>query len=313
MGCLTACLIASTSLGLHAADPPAATPDGATAAAALPLNYNTDQLRDMAIRRLAAQGMLESDPPSSMWSAMVQQTASLIEAGMQVGQLQSELRVLRSEVAELRTFIADHERLGDDYQSYQAILNETKRLITHQIRLETKRKTDELRKTKKSRAQQRKAQQAAVLDPYAHLVALGFNHLGNGVMLGKSGYQYAKRDVTSERVTYVPTNGGGTRRVVKSETRQQSDYSVMTISGSLLNATDTIRNVGVAFAFRDSHGNQIGQETVMVENMRPNVPYPFTSELSMASDRPFATETQWVLYSDPTVPAATPVSPAPTP
>ena len=83
------------------------------------------------------------------------------------------------------------------------------------------------------------------------------------------------------------------------------DYTKMTISGSLLNGDATTRNIGVAFVFRDAHGNQIGQETVVIENARPDVPYPFTGELVMASDLPFASHTSWVLFADTSPPANT--------
>jgi hypothetical protein len=88
------------------------------------------------------------------------------------------------------------------------------------------------------------------------------------------------------------------------ESREEIDYAKMTISGSLLNGAKITRNIGVAFVFRDQYGNQIGQETVVIENARPDVPYPFTGELVMASDQPFSSMTSWVLFADTAPPAA---------
>jgi hypothetical protein len=66
-----------------------------------------------------------------------------------------------------------------------------------------------------------------------------------------------------------------------------------------MSAAEDVRNIGIALVFFDAAGNQVGHETVQVENARPEVPYPFTSTIGMASDRPFASSSQYVLYSDP--------------
>ena len=76
------------------------------------------------------------------------------------------------------------------------------------------------------------------------------------------------------------------------------DYSKMTISGSILNASDIVRNIGVAITFFDDSGNQVGHETVEIRNARPDVPYPFTSKIEMALNRPFALSSTYVLYAD---------------
>ncbi|MCH2141411.1 MAG: FxLYD domain-containing protein [Phycisphaerales bacterium] len=308
MGCtittwLTLCLINSAVIAQTQEDPAPTT----EADTEIQLHYTADQLRDMAIGRLNAQGMLESDPPTTMWSSLVQQTAALIEANIQRKTLQSELRALTAEVEELRAFIIDHERLGDDFQSYQNVLKETRRLVDHQMKMDNARRADAMRDARRAKVASQQAKVKAAQDPLANLKSLGFKDLGSGIMLGKSSYQYAKRDVTSEKISYVPTPGGGVRRVVKTETQQQNDYGTMTISGTLLNGTTEVLHVGIAIAFQDAHGNQIGQETIQVKNMRPNVPYPFTGELTMASDRPFATESQWTLYADPAEPSSPPM------
>jgi hypothetical protein len=73
----------------------------------------------------------------------------------------------------------------------------------------------------------------------------------------------------------------------------------MTISGSVLNAADDVRDMGVAITFFDDNGNQVGHEIVQIKNARPNVPYPFTSRLDMALNRAFTSSSIYVLYSDP--------------
>ena len=292
---LALCLMASAVV----ADPP----QNPTDELDITIQYTSDQLRDMAIGRLSSQGMLESDPPATMWSSLVQQTAALIEANMQRKSLQSQLRALTTEVEKLRAFIVDHERLGDDFESYQSVLKETRRMVDLQMKQDSARKADAIREARRAKIAAQQAQARVAQDPLAHLKAMGFKDVGNGIMLGKSSYQYGKRDVTAEKISYVPIPGGGVRRVVNTETRQEHDYQSMTISGTLLNSTSEVRHVGIAIAFQDAHGNQIGQETIQVQNMRPDVPYPFTASLSMASDRPFATESQWTLYSDPVPPS----------
>jgi hypothetical protein len=80
------------------------------------------------------------------------------------------------------------------------------------------------------------------------------------------------------------------------------DYSRMTISGSVLNAGTETRNIGIAVAFFDDFGNQVGGETILVNNARPDVPYPFTSELKMALNRPFTSSTVYTIHADPIAP-----------
>ena len=73
----------------------------------------------------------------------------------------------------------------------------------------------------------------------------------------------------------------------------------MTISGSVLNAGNAPRDIGIAITFFDENGNQVGSEIVQINNARPNVPYPFTSKVDMALNRAFSTSSTYVLYADP--------------
>ena len=73
----------------------------------------------------------------------------------------------------------------------------------------------------------------------------------------------------------------------------------MTISGSILNAAEEVRNIGVAVAFFDENGTQVGGEIIQVNNARPDVPYPFTATIAMALNRAFTSASTYVLYADP--------------
>ena len=123
----------------------------------------------------------------------------------------------------------------------------------------------------------------------------GFAPLGLDVYSGKWAYFYETTDITRSRIAYQPGIGNYLRLYQD----KKIDYSKMTISGSIINGSDQVRNVGVAITFFDEHGNQVGQETVQVNNARPDVPYPFTSKIDMALDRPFDSSSTYVLYADP--------------
>ena len=87
------------------------------------------------------------------------------------------------------------------------------------------------------------------------------------------------------------------------------DFTEMTISGSVLNASQEVRNIGVAVAFFDENGSQVGGEIIQINNARPDVPYPFTSAIAMALNRAFTSASTYVLYADP-VEAPGPGSPS---
>ena len=76
----------------------------------------------------------------------------------------------------------------------------------------------------------------------------------------------------------------------------------MTISGSVMNAAEEVRDIGIALTFFDEAGSQVGGEIIQVNNARPQVPYPFTVPIAMALDRPFDSTSTYVLYADPSAP-----------
>ena len=78
----------------------------------------------------------------------------------------------------------------------------------------------------------------------------------------------------------------------------------MMVSGSVMSVSDQVRDIGIAVTFFDEAGTQVGSEIIQVNNARPEVPYPFTTTVAMALDRPFASTTTYVLYADPSDPSA---------
>jgi hypothetical protein len=116
-------------------------------------------------------------------------------------------------------------------------------------------------------------------------------------------YAYETNDSERQEVNYHPHFGWYENTITSTDI----DFSKMTISGSVLNASDELRNIGVAITFFDEFGNQVGHEMVQIRNARPDVPYPFTSVIDMALNREFDSVSTYVLYADTNVePPATP-------
>ena len=289
------------------AAPPTETGDDTSAIAPETLQRMTEQ-------SLQSDGLREDSFSSDLWSALIDRTRELIQRRHDVRMFTAKVDALRDEVAEFRKFIEDNEQFGADFASYKAVIEETRRLTEaehatrrQQERIEKQRRRETSNQQKQ--ADQTRQQQAAATRK--RLKALGFSEVGQEVWLSKSAYAYASKTVPEQRVFYQQGPTGSMQPMTTIENRSEIDYTKMTISGSLLNGAQTTRNIGVAFVFRDAHDNQIGQETVIIENARPDVPYPFTGELVMASDRAFVSMTSWVLFADTAPPATTTSSPAP--
>lgn len=277
---------------------------------ATPVLIDDDTVAEMAQRQLRASSLSARTPSQTLWTSLIDRTVELIRIRHQLGTLNAEVAQLKAELAELRSFVKDHDTYGDDFASYARVVQETKRQTQIQARMEQERRRLEQQASQQAQKRADRASDAAAATARAaakRLRDMGFTPVGQDVWLSKSAYAYAIKDVPNETVHYRPGFNGSLQRTVTTETEQAIDYSKMTISGSLLNAAAVTRNIGVAFVFRDAHGNQVGQETVVIENARPGVPYPFTGELTMASqDRPFASTTNWVLFADEIVTAAPP-------
>ena len=224
---------------------------------------------------------------------MFQLRQQLADARMQATQAQRELE-------EMRQFIADHHQYGKDFDEYRAV----KEIAEREDRRREAEAARERREAEKADRQARlaaarsiKAQRDAENVRLARYRRNGFTPVGLEVYAGKMAFYYDTADNSSQ--VYVDYDWRIGRYLRPIDTGLTIDYSQMTISGSLLNAAEEVRNIGVAITFFDENGNQVGHETVRVNNARPDVPYPFTSKINMALNREFDSSSIYVLFADP--------------
>ncbi len=242
---------------------------------------------------------LEADPLQLLLDEIQQLHAEILTLRRQVAQAQMASSQANRELAELRLFIDDHQEFGQDFQQYKAV----KAIAEREARARRQAVVRDQREAQRAEGQTRwqaaraeRAQREAQARRLADYRRAGFTPLGLDVYVGKMAYYYRAENRTMYDVEYDPFLSG--YFVDRDYRRARPDFSSMTISGSVLNAADEVRNVGVAIAFFDENGNQVGSETVQINNARPNVPYPFTSTLTMALNRPFSSSTTYVLYAD---------------
>ena len=124
----------------------------------------------------------------------------------------------------------------------------------------------------------------------------GFSSIGLDVFAGRTAFYYNTIETNPVRIDWDPLIGEYYRPYGP---RTRIDFSAMTVSGSVLNAAEAVRNIGIAVTFFDENGNQVGGEIIQINNARPDVPYPFTAKVEMALDRPFDSSSTYVLYADP--------------
>ncbi len=224
----------------------------------------------------------------------------------EVMRLRRELATARLEAAkahrelkELRQFIQDHHDLGSDFQQYKGIREIADREARHREAEASRERWEAEKAARRARYQAARAErtqgrvEAQRVERYADA---GFTPLGLDVFVGRMAFFYPSDDKVPYRYDYRSGFGRYKRFYPP---YSQIDYSTMTISGSVLNGSEDVRHIGIAITFFDESGNQVGGETVQVNNARPNVPYPFTATLDMALDRPFDSTTTYVLYADP--------------
>lgn len=201
----------------------------------------------------------------------------------------------KRELDELRQFIEDRREFGDDYRQYKQVKEIAQREERRRQYEEMQRQREQEAREKREAAGARDVQKAEDERLAAYRRA-GFAPVGFDVFLGKMGYFYGTVGQSNVGIEYEPGIGLFYEPV---NAPRRIDYSRMKLSGAVLNASNQVRNIGVAIAFFDANGNQIGAETVQIHNARPNVPYPFTATLEMAAGQPFASSSQWVLFADP--------------
>jgi hypothetical protein len=240
-------------------------------------------------------------------TVLVEQNHRLLD---EIAQLREELANSRLEAGaaqrerdELRQFIADHREFGAAFEQYRAVKAEAERQARREQMEESRQRQAQQRAERDARAREARALRAerdAARQRIARYERAGFSPVGLDVFTGRSAFYYGTRDQLRNDLQFDPLigfyNGLEVSTVV--------DYSRMTISGSVLNAGAETRNIGIAVAFFDESGNQVGAETVQISNARPDVPYPFTSEIRMALNRPFTSSTIYTLFADPIAPAA---------
>ena len=254
---------------------------------------NTNQ----AIWRLQDAGVSKQSSAEDLWVVLVDTYSDLLSVRKQLAKMELASSGLQKQLDDLQQFIVDHDTYGTDYAAYTKVLEETRQ----------KRRTDAIREKREQEAARRKVREEARqrLDASKKLNAIerlyderGFGPIGQDVYTSRSAFFYGPvAGEDGKEVQYKPTRSGGFKAVTIPSNREL-DYSVMTISGSLLNGSIDIRNIGIAITFFDEHGNQVGAEIVEIKNARPNVPYPFTRKLDMALNRPFASHSSYVLYAD---------------
>jgi hypothetical protein len=230
--------------------------------------------------------------------------AEVLALRAELARAQVDAAAARREADELRQFIQDHHDLGAAFGQYtlvkQAAEREARRRRTDEARAE--READ--REARQQAANERRAREQADQEKAERYRGAGLTPIGLDVFAGKMAYYYRGKDQVAFDIDYDPILG---IRYPRPYTRSEIDYSSMTISGSVVNGADEARNIGIAVVFFDEKGSQVGGQIVQVNNARKDVPYPFTTTVSMALNRAFSSSTVYVLYAD----AAAAAPPAP--
>ena len=216
-----------------------------------------------------------------------------------------EAALWQRERDELRRFIQDHHEFGSDFERYQAFQDAARRDARQQRVEEARAQRDARQAARTARRQEymaRRATRETELQRSEDFRNAGFTPLGFDVYMSKAAFNYKAHDGTPARYDYNFLTGGHFLRVYPYHRRNVIDFSSMIISGSVMNASEAVRNIGIAVTFFDEAGSQVGGEIIQVNNARPQVPYPFTVTVAMALDRPFDSASTYVLYADPSAP-----------
>jgi len=224
-----------------------------------------------------------------------------------LAEVKLEAEEARRELMELRQFIEDNEALGRDFEQYRAVKAAAERdaRIRRAEAARRQRETEKARRAARAQAArvQRERNQAE-FNRLRRYRESGLSPLGFDVYLGNMSFNYGAVDGGAPARIDWDSRLGHYIRVYPYAGGREIDYSSMTISGSVLNAAEEVRNIGVAVAFFDENGSQVGGEIIQINNARPDVPYPFTATIAMALNRAFTSASTYVLYADPVQPAA---------
>ena len=239
----------------------------------------------------------------------------------EVARLKLDSTRIAAERDDLAAFIHDHEAYADNYNQYTFFREKAARDERARQAAEAKARRDEEKvrqqQEREDRLRQRSTGSATDNDTVLArrvetLKRAGYTRVGDRVFVGEMGYSY--KTETHEQVRYSPIID-----FWYVDRDEKILYNEMTVSGSIVHAGDDERNISVALAFFDDSGAQIGTTTVRIDGARPGTPYPFTSVVTMASNRAFKRYSSWVLYDEstaappqaiePAQPAAPPVNP----
>jgi len=199
----------------------------------------------------------------------------------------------------MRQFMRDHHEFGRDFEQYKEVRAVVEREARQRQIEENRRRAEQAREERRERylaARAEREQQQVEREDLARYERAGFEDIGLDVWTGRMAYSYGTKSRNDSWVDYDPIVGLYYRPGYPTA---EIDYGRMTISGSVINASEETRNLGVAITFFDEYGNQVGAEIVQVNNARPDVHYPFTAVLDMSLNRPFTSSSTYVLSADP--------------
>ncbi len=245
----------------------------------------------------------EPQDPLRLLLAEIDRLHDLLDAQrMELAGVKLEAAAARRELQEVRQFIRDNETLGRDFEQYRTV----KAVAEREARLKRAEAARQRRAAEKAqRAAQVQAAKAqrernqAEFNRLKRYREAGLSPLGFDVYLGNMSFNYSAVDGGAPARLDWDFRLGHYVRVYPHAGGREIDYSAMTISGSVLNASEELRNIGVAVAFFDENGSQVGGEIIQINNARPDAPYPFTATIDMALNRAFSSASTSVLYADP--------------
>ena len=250
-----------------------------------------------ALQKLQREGLSEESESSTLWEQLVKAMSAVIAQQRELAQTRRELTNIKRELEELRQFILDHDTYGNDFSAYAKMVEETRRQ-RRAAASKLQREKEEAERKRREEAKKRLDAAKAQKELEKLYDDRGFAPIGQDVYSSRAAFFYGPRvGEDGKTIQYRPDRFGRLTPVTISN-QTELDYSSMTISGSVLNGSKSIRSIGVAFTFFDENGNQVGAEIVEIQNARPNVPYPFTKKIDMALNRPFASHSTYVLYAD---------------
>ena len=256
----------------------------------------------ITLAALCGPAVAQTEPPHPLDGLFEQidelrQTVDTLRLAL--AQAKLETAQARRERDELWLFIQEHDQMGSDFENYEAV-----RAAAEQGAV--RRRVEETRRQREAAKAQRQSKQRAIraerdrekaeMDRVQEYRDAGFTPLGFDVYMSNAAYYYHSHDGLSARFDW---NGLTGRFLRVYPWINRIDYSSMTVSGSVMNTSENVRDLGIAVTFFDDNGSQVGGEIVQVTNARPNVPYPFTATIAMALNRPFTSTSTYVLYADP--------------